>query len=134
MIPGMNLLNMAFGLIAAEGDAIYYRYKGEITADDGTRISDYEEPTQLPCCSIQPIDRSRYQQMGLSFEKTYYQIFVSQAVAGVDRGYAGDVIEWQGRRYQLVSDNPWLSIDGWDEGVMVDIGPASGATVQPCMG
>ena len=44
-------------------------------------------------------------------------IYTDNPLLVVERDESGDQIEFEGARYQLLSNNDWKSIDGW-EGVL----------------
>ena len=74
--------------------------------------------------SIQATARSVYQEYGLDFQKQYVTVFVSADLIDISRSTSGDQIEWNGRRWQLISDMPWFPIDGWLSVLAVEVAPA----------
>lgn len=130
MIPGANLLNFAFALIATE-TVQYYRETGRNRQPNGVFVSTYAAAQQIDDCSVQAVNKRNYQAIGLDFAKNYVTLYIpSLAFTVIARGKSGDVFEWNGRRYQLVGGVDWMGEDGWGSAVACDIGPATGATTN----
>lgn len=130
MIPGINLLGVALQLIASESVS-YFADIGRAKNASGVYLTTYADPVTIEECSVQAVDRAKYSAMGLDFQKTYVTWFVpNQAIVTVERGKSGDVIEWDGGRYQLNGGIDWTGQDNWGTGVCVLIGPATGATTN----
>jgi hypothetical protein len=127
MIPGDNLLYMALTLIASQ-TVLYYADAGRTKQPNGVFLTTYSEAQTIEDGSVQAIDRTKYLAMGLDFQKTYVTWFVPQiAMTTVQRAKSGDVIEWDGGRYQLESGITWNAQDGWGTAIACLIGPATGA-------
>lgn len=126
-VPGLNLLAMALGLIASES-VEYFADAGRTKQPNGVFITTFAASVPIDECSVQAIDRSKYTDLGLDFQKTYVTWFVpNQAFTTIQRGKSGDVIEWNGGRYQLLSGIDWTGQDRWGTAVCALIGPATGA-------
>jgi hypothetical protein len=121
MIPGGNLLNAAFAMVAAQ-PFDYVKYTGRTINTIGLYESSYETPETL-IGSIQAVPRNVYQEYGLDFQKIYFTIFVSKDVVDLARDVSGDQVQWLGRVLQIVSQTPWFNIDGWVSFLAVDVGP-----------
>lgn len=130
MIPGSNILAQALTVIASQ-TVQWFAYAGQSTGPTGVVTSSYDAPVTVAKGSVQPVPRDRYSQMGLDWAKSYVTWFVpffnAKAITRDPNGN-GDVIEFNGRRYQVISDNPWFAMDGWNSVVCADVGPATGAT------
>ena len=124
MIPGQNVLNMAFRIIAQEG-VVYYHYLGRTQNSVGQDVSQYSPGRKLTG-SFQPVPRVLYQTLGLDFNKSYYTFYVSYNVVDLGRSVAGDQIAFNGQRYQCEADNDWYQIDGWKGALFVHIGIDTG--------
>lgn len=124
MIPGQNLLNMAFRVIARQG-VVYYHYLGRTQNSVGQDISEYS-PGKLLLGSFQPVPRALYETLGLDFQKSYWTFYVSSNVSDVARGVSGDQIGFNGQRYQCESNNDWYQVDGWKGSIFVHIGIDTG--------
>ncbi|MDR0736620.1 MAG: hypothetical protein LBF51_07300 [Zoogloeaceae bacterium] len=128
MIPGSNLLRQAMRIIGGQG-VLWFRNTGRTTTDAGLDVPEYAPPVFIDTGSVQPIDSARYDsaryaQMGLDMEKVYILWFVPADVVGVKRDLCGDVIEWNGGRWQCRHDLPWFGQDGWKQVTCVRVGDA----------
>lgn len=132
MIPGSNILKQALTVIGS-ATVNYFAYAGKTTGPSGLVTTSYAAPVTVKKGSLQIVPRSRYSEYGLDWAKSYVTWFVPDINAtSISRNPddTGDVIEWKGRRYQLIGDTPWFNVDGWNEVLCVDIGPATGATTN----
>lgn len=120
MIPGQNILNMAFRVIA-QTSVVYYHYLGRTQNSVGQDVSQYSLGKKVSG-SLQPIQRILYQQYGLDLQKDYYFFYASNNTNDVSRNVSGDQIAFNGQRYQCESNNDWFSIDGWKGSIFVHIG------------
>ena len=119
MIPGGNLLNLAMSAIQKQALG-YVAYTGRSVATNGDLVPAYASPVTV-LGSIQPVKRSLYENMGLDFQKGYYNIFVQQDVNDIKRASAGDHYTYGGKTFQVLSNEPWFQMDGWDECLCVEI-------------
>ena len=124
MIPGGNLLNAAFAMVAAQGFT-YQPYQARTINGVGLYETTYGPRVELRG-SIQAVPRSVYQEYGLDLQKNYATIFVSRDVLDLTRDTSGDRVFWNGRAYQITSQTDWYSIDGWVSFLAVDTGPDAG--------
>lgn len=122
MIPGSNLLNMAFGAIAQQTVA-YYVNTGRTANSIGMQVPSFAAPVNVRG-SFQPVPRSKYEYMGLDFQKNYFNFYVSRSVIDLARGVAGDQLVFNGKKFQCESKTDWFGIDGWDAVLCVEIGNA----------
>lgn len=120
MIPGSNVLNMAFSIIAKQS-VIYYRFIGRTLNDVGQDVATYE-PGSLLKGSFQPVQRNLYEALGLDLQKEYYWFYVSKALMDVSRNVSGDQLAFQGNRFQCESSTDWFAMDGWLAILCVRIG------------
>jgi hypothetical protein len=121
MIPGSNLLAAAFMMVSPQPFG-YVKYTGRAVNSIGLYESSYDAP-EILSGSIQAVSRSVYQEYGLDFQKIYFTIFVSKDVVDLARDVSGDMVQWNGRVLQIVSQTPWFNIDGWVSFLAVDVGP-----------
>ena len=126
MIPGMNLLNMALTMIAQQS-VMHYRYLDRVLNDAGEFVTGFAEPVEIEGCSVQAVDRSKYDEMGLDVTKRYYTWFAPTSIQDPGRNISGDQIEWGGMRLEVQGDTPWYNLDGWDSALVLYIGPATNA-------
>lgn len=127
-IPGLNLLSMALTMIASES-VQWFSDGGRRKQPNGVFLTTFAEPVTVEQCSVQAVDRTKYAAMGLDFQKSYVTWFVpSLSLVTVQRAKSGDVIEWNGGRYQLEGGIDWTAQDNWGTAICCLIGPATGAT------
>ncbi len=122
MIPGANLLRMAFSVIGTQ--LVQYRKFEQRTKNSQAQyVSVFGEPFQL-AASIQRVRRYQYVQFNLEFQRNYVMIFANFEMVDLDRDLAGDQFIWTGRVFQLESQGSWFYQDGWGVCLAVDIGTA----------
>lgn len=119
MIPGSNLLSMALRVIAPQTIA-YYPYVSRTKLANGVLNPVYGSGVNVDG-SFQPVPRSRYENMGLDFQKNYVTIFVSKNVIDIERDVTGDRFTYAGKLYQAESRTDWFSQDGWDAILCVEV-------------
>ena len=122
MIPGMNLLKMASGVIGTQ-KVQWIACTGRTQNALGNWVTSYAEPAIISG-SWQPVPRDRYAEMGLEESKSYFTLYTSHNVQGVATDRASDIIQKSSRRYEVKSVTPWSSLDGWNEVLCVDVGAA----------
>jgi hypothetical protein len=114
-VPGNNLLKKAFKVISKD-TFIYRQFKARTTNSIGIDIPEYEDDVELKG-SIQAVPRRLYQQHGLDWKKNYITIYSSDTIEGVNRDTSGDRIVFDEKLFQVLDENDWTPIDGWN-GVM----------------
>jgi len=115
IVPGSNLLNLAFGLIGRQ-PVQWSRFLGLSTNAAGVKVPTWASPQPLPG-SFQPVSRSLIQTLGLDFNKNYANFYASADVLDVLRNATGDRLIYAGKTYQALSNTDWFAQDGW-KGVM----------------
>lgn len=115
IVPGSNLLNMAFSLIGQQVVA-WEVFQGMTTNDAGVDVPTWATPVDIGG-SLQPVPKSLIQQLGLDWTKNYINFYASRDIGDVVRDKTGDRITYAGKVYQVLSDNDWFMQDGW-KGVM----------------
>ncbi len=140
-IPGDNLLSEALELIESQ-TVTYYVETGRAANAAGDYLTTYAAGVPILSGSVQTVDRSRYQQSGLDWQKNYVNWFVpSVDVENIARNKSGDVFEWpvnddgslivgKTRRWQLIGETPWKIQDDWAMTTGIDIGPGTGNTTN----
>lgn len=121
MIPGSNLLASAFTLIGQQ-QAQLLKYAGTTTNAAGLSVNSYAAPAPING-SVQPMDRTRIEKSGLDTSKSYITVYTVSPIRGIGPDYPGDIVLWNGRRWQVENDYPWQEVDGWNGAVCVDLGP-----------
>lgn len=122
MIPGSNLLNLALSVIDSQ-TLEYHAFAGRQTNAAGYDVAEYAEPVPV-VGSFQPVPRTQYANLGLDYQKTYWNFYVSADLLDVSRDVSGDQLVFDGLRYQCESITPWRSIDGWNAVLCSEIGSA----------
>ena len=119
MIPGSNLLNLAMSVIQ-KAQLGYSAYVGRTLAANGDYVPAYASAVMIGG-SIQPIKRNLYEHMGLDFDKNYVNVFVPNNVLDVQRASAGDQFTFNNRTFQVLSNEAWFEMDGWDQVLCVEV-------------
>lgn len=122
MIPGINILNIALGVIGSQ-PVVYYRDSGEREElDNGVLRPRFELGIVVSRCSVQAIPKEKRDQRGLDVASEYVEWFVPRTVTGVERDASGDQIEWDGKRWQIVGPvESWAAQDGWCSAVCQEV-------------
>lgn len=120
-VPGSNLLADAFELIETQ-PMQYLKYASRALNEVGQYVSSFDAPVPVEG-SIQAVPRSKYQMMGLDFQKFYVQIYVELLVVDLQRGMSGDqfIDDATGIRYQIESETDWFYQDGWVSALAIRI-------------
>ncbi|WGN90781.1 head protein [Burkholderia phage vB_BglM_WTB] len=121
-IPGSNLLKQAGRLIKLVG-VPYIQANGRELNAAKQWVTSYLEPVTVKM-SVQRVPRSKYIQFNLELQRNYIMLFASLDMIDLDRDASGDRLIWNGRLYQIESQNTWFAQDGWAKSLAVDIGPA----------
>lgn len=111
MIPGQNILNMALTVIAKQ-TVTYLQANGRRLNAIGQDITDYMNP-KLIKGSFQPIQKNLYQSLGLDFQKSYFNFFVSKDVIDIRRDFSSDQLIFGNQLFQCLSCTEWIGVDGW---------------------
>lgn len=119
MIPGQNLLGMALSLIAKQSFG-YSQYQGRVADAVGQWVSKYSEPVAV-MGSVQPVQRSIYEELGLDLQKNYFFFYVSQSILDITRSVSGDQFVFCGKTFQALSKTAWAALDGWDAVLCVEV-------------
>lgn len=124
MIPGQNLLNMCLTLIAKQV-ITYYQFESRAPNAVGQDITTYLSPVSI-VGSFQAVPRKLYREYGLDLQKDFSTFYTSNNLLDITRDVSGDQIVYNGRRYQVESDNDWYAQDGWKGVLCVDLGADNG--------
>lgn len=118
-VPGSNLLKKAFKIVKKD-TFIFRQFKSREPNSIGIDVPVFEPDTSLKG-SVQAVPRRLYQQHGLDWKKKYIMIYSEDVIEGVDRGTSGDRIVWNGKLYQVLDENDWSLIDGWNGVMCVEV-------------
>lgn len=114
-----NLLNRAFQLIPQQ-EFQFAKWLSKTVNTQGIMVNTYAAP--VPCRgSIQAVDQSLYEKLGLDFEKQYRLVYASIFMKGVDVATGQntpDRLIFEGKNWKVIRNTPWYSADGWS-GVLV---------------
>jgi len=119
MIPGSNILNMAFSVIAAQ-QIQYLAYVSRTTNSIGMQVPVYAPAVTIKG-SIQPVQRELMERMGLDFQKHYQRIFAPNSIVDIRRDVSSDQFQFAGITYQGLSLTRWFGVDGWNEILVVEV-------------
>lgn len=115
MIPGSNLLNLAFGLIGQQ-PVQWAAFQGVITNAAGVKVPTWAAAVTVGG-SFQPVPKDLIQRLGLDWTKSYVNFYASKDFTDVERDKTGDRLTYAGKTYQVLSNTDWFAQDGW-KGVM----------------
>lgn len=122
IVPGSNLLSIALSVIAPQ-QIVLYRALSRVENAIGEWVTTYAPGFPVEG-SWQPVDRTKYEALGLDLMKNYYTFYTSELVNAINRDTSPDLAERNGRKYSTVGDVPWRDLDGWQSATFVDIGVA----------
>lgn len=118
-VPGSNLLNRAFKLIAKQ-TFTYYAFVSRAVNSVGYQNATYADPETLKG-SVQPVPNRLYEFMGLDLQKNYYNIYVSNNVIDIKRDVSGDYVIYNSKKLQCESITAWFEADGWNQILAVQV-------------
>ena len=118
-VPGSNLLKKAFKVINKDS-FIYRQFDSRSPNGIGIDVPSYKPDVPLKG-SIQAVPRRLYQQHGLDWKKNYITIYSSNTIEGVNRDTSGDRIVFDGKLFQVLDENNWTPIDGWNGVMCVEV-------------
>ncbi|VFR32551.1 Phage protein [plant metagenome] len=122
MIPGINLLALAGGVIAMQ-TAQWRRFKSRAQNGRGLWVNEFDPDVPIRG-SWQPVGESTIRDLGLDTSKRYFNLYTSNPIDNVQRGEAPDQIVYGGRLHDVVGHSDWYAQDGWRGIMCVDVGPA----------
>jgi hypothetical protein len=112
---------MALRLIAPQ-TIDYYASTGRVTNSIGLDVPSFADPVTLANVSVQPVDKTKYEALGLDFGKNYVTLYIQQGVISIQRGEeGGDEFIYDGVRYHLTGNTNWKPQDGWNGAICVAI-------------
>ena len=110
-IPGSNILNKAFKLIAKQ-EVLYYQFLGNTVNDIGTDETSYAAPVSMRG-SFQAMSSDDYSTFGIDFQRVGIIFYTSNELFPVNRNVSNDTIEFLGNTYEVKSKTDWFGVDGW---------------------
>jgi len=121
-VPSSNLLKKALSAIHKE-PFIYRQFSARAKNDIGIYVPSFTSDTTL-YGSIQAVPRRLYQLHGLDYKKNYITIYSTGVIEGVQRDTSGDRVVYNGKLFQVLEENDWQPMDGWNGVICVEIGTA----------
>ena len=112
---------MALSVIASQSFG-WRQFTGRTVNGIGIDIPSYA-PSVLLRGSVQPVPRTLFQELGLDWKRKYITIFNFHQVTGVERDSAGDRVDFDGKEFQVLSEDEWTNLDGWSETLCVEVPP-----------
>ena len=106
-----NLLNKALKLIPSE-NYLYYQFKEDEINELGIKTPAYYNPVLIKG-SVQSVENSLYQQLGLSQEKNYKIFYGAKSINGNATQNQPDKFLYDGKIYETVKITNWFNYDGW---------------------
>lgn len=121
MIANLNILDLALGVIGSQ-QVFWHQATGRSQNAQGQWITRYDPPQPITG-SLQAVDRTRYQALGLDLARRYRVFYGTAPIKGVERGQTPDLLDYDGRRHEVVNDLDWRRQAGWQGVLVVDVGP-----------
>ena len=110
MILG-NLLEQALRILPAV--MFEHRYfLGELKNEIGIKVPTYSGWTQCRGM-VQPVQRSKYEALGLDFAKDYINVWGSIPLHSVGLQNQPDQLRWNGFLFTITAVNEWNQYNGW---------------------
>lgn len=119
---GINLLGTVQTVIGKQEYQLK-KWLGKTTNAAGFEIDEYAEPADRSG-SVQPVSRSKYENMGLDFSKLYIKIFDVQLIDVLNRTENADQIIWQGGIYKAMPNMDWSKSGSWNSVLCVRVSDA----------
>lgn len=119
-IPGSNLYARASRLIQ-QNKIEYFPFVSRVKNAARQWVSTFG-PVQTIPASVQSVPRDSYVQLGLDFQKNYVNVFAAINVVDLARDSSGDQFVFDGKVFQIESQNTWFLRDGWAECMAVELG------------
>lgn len=111
---GFNLLSCTQSVIGQQ-DYQLIQWLGTTTDDRGYEIDAFSDPIPRKA-GIYPLSRESIKKQGLSFEKSYIQIFDTELIKLLSRSRNADKIIFSGYVWRAMpSDNDWMESGGWNQ-------------------
>ena len=118
-VPGSNLLTTAFRLVCPEPIRIR-KFLRRATNEIGYDVAFYSDPLNTTA-SVQAVDIRYYTDFGLDFAESHIHIWAPNDVDEVYRLINPDQIDWNNRRWEVISESDWFPIDGWNNFIAVEV-------------
>lgn len=90
IVPGANVLAIALGVLGPQ-TFTYFAFISRAPQPNGMLVSTYAAGTAFRG-SVQPVQRSLFERLGLDFQRNYVNVFLSREVVDIDRDVSSDYI------------------------------------------
>lgn len=117
--PGGNVLSLASSVICLQTFQ-YFQYMGTTTNAIGLDVVQFASPVDMRG-SLQAVSADVYQELGLDLKRKYIKGFVELDVTDLFRSNSQDQIGFDNQRWQLVDEEEWFPMDGWDSFMAVRV-------------
>ncbi len=117
--PGSNLFSQAIRVIKPS-QIQYLQAIGRTKNAARQWITTYAAALTITA-SVQAVKRTKYQSMGLDFQKNYIKIFSRSNVVSLNRDNGVDRFIINGTTYQVDDNNNWFLQDGWTSCLAVEL-------------
>jgi hypothetical protein len=117
---GSNLFNLASQLIPPQS-VPWSQWIGTTANVAGKLVPAYADPVPI-MANVQPVPRAMYEQLGLDLQKNYRVVYTAQVLRDLERNASCDLIDYGGRRYNVLSNTDWQSVNGWQGSLCIDVG------------
>lgn len=114
-----NLLSLAASVIPMQQITVT-RFISRQLVEGGKYENVYTEPEDVKA-SVQSVDRRTYKELGLDLSRNYMMLYTSDYMPPTTRNTAPDIIEYAGKRFEVVGDTAWTNQDGWTSVYIVEI-------------
>jgi len=114
-----NILSKALSILPQQGFQ-WVKFNGRTTNDIGIDVPSYDNAVDLSG-SVQSVDRSLYQKMGLDWKRIYIIIYSLTDIIGIERDSSGDKVIYAGKTFQVLSENDWIPMNDWSGVLCVEI-------------
>lgn len=117
-----NLLEEALQIIPASVFRLQ-KFIGNTTNERGLDIAEYAAPVEVRG-SVQDMDGSLYQELGLDLSKNYRTFYGSKLMEGLGRNIQAmpDRIIYDGKIWEVVNAAHWYGYNGWTYVIGVETG------------
>jgi len=119
---GFNLLAAAQTVIGKQ-DYQIVKWLSKTTNSIGLDVDVYDV-AENRTGSVQPVARSKYQNLGLDFSKIYIQIWDVELIDALSRSENADQIIFNGGKYKALPDLDWSSSGDWNSVLCVRVSNA----------
>ncbi len=114
-----NLLNLALNVVPKQ-TVQWYRATGRSTGETGYDVTTFAPPVAVSG-SFQIVSHDKFEQMGLDFKREYVKFYVSMVLGDLERDMTGDQFTFAGARYQVMANEDWYAVNGWNASMAVKL-------------